>query len=53
MAKKENALGKGLSAIFGDRIDDVLEDIQQGANNEYDVQKFEVSIHDIKPNPYQ
>jgi len=53
VAKKENALGKGLSAIFGDRIDDVLEDIQQGANNEYDVQKFEVSIHDIKPNPYQ
>lgn len=53
MAKKENALGKGLSAIFGDRIDDVLEDIQQGANNEYDVQKFEVSVHEIKPNPYQ
>lgn len=53
MAKKENALGKGLSAIFGDRIDDVLEDIQQGASEEYHTSKTEIPVDEIKPNPYQ
>lgn len=53
MAKKENALGKGLSAIFGESIDDVLEDIQQGASTEYSNQKSEIAIADIKVNPYQ
>lgn len=53
MAKKENALGKGLSAIFGDSIDDVLEDIQQGGNEEYGAQKYEIPVKEIKPNPYQ
>lgn len=53
MAKKENALGKGLNAIFGDRIDDVLEDIQQGANEEYHAAKTEIPVAEIKPNPYQ
>lgn len=53
MAKKENALGKGLSAIFGDSIDDVLEDIQQGGNEEYGAQKSEIPVNEIKPNPYQ
>lgn len=53
MAKKENALGKGLSAIFGESIDDVLEDIQQGASTEYSNQKSEVAVADIKVNPYQ
>lgn len=53
MAKKENALGKGLSAIFGDSIDEVLEDIQQGASDAYGTQKTEIAIADIKVNPYQ
>lgn len=53
MAKKENALGKGLSAIFGESIDDVLEDIQQGAATEYSSQKSEIAVDEIKPNPYQ
>lgn len=53
MAKKENALGKGLNAIFGDRIDDVLEDIQQGASEEYHAAKTEIPVAEIKPNPYQ
>lgn len=53
MAKKENALGKGLSAIFGESIDDVLEDIQQGGNEEYRFAKQELPINEIKPNPYQ
>lgn len=53
MAKKENALGKGLSAIFGESIDDVLEDIQQGASTEYNSQKNEIAVAEIKVNPYQ
>ena len=53
MAKKENALGKGLSAIFGESIDDVLEDIQQGAISEYNSQKSEIAVAEIKVNPYQ
>ncbi len=53
MAKKENALGKGLSAIFGDSIDDVLEDIQQGASEEFHTSKAELPVDEIKPNPYQ
>ena len=53
MAKKENALGKGLSAIFGESIDDVLEDIQQGAATEYSSQKSEIAVAEIKVNPYQ
>lgn len=53
MAKKESALGKGLSAIFGDSIDEVLEGIQQGANEEYRTQKSELPLAQIKPNPYQ
>lgn len=53
MAKKENALGKGLSAIFGDSIDEVLEDIQQGASEEFKTVKSEIPVAEIKPNPYQ
>lgn len=53
MAKKESALGKGLSAIFGDDIDNVLDDIQQGKSDEYGTQKFEVAVNEVKPNPYQ
>lgn len=53
MAKKESALGKGLSAIFGESIDEVLEGIQQGANEEYRTQKSELPLAQIKPNPYQ
>jgi len=53
MAKKESALGKGLSAIFGDSIDEVLEDIQQGGNEEYGAVKSELPVDEIKANPYQ
>lgn len=53
MAKKESALGKGLSAIFGDDIDNVLDDIQQGKSDEYGTKKFEVAVNEVKPNPYQ
>lgn len=53
MAKKESALGKGLSAIFGEDIDNVLDDIQAGKSDEYTSQRFEVNVNEVKPNPYQ
>ena len=55
MAKKENnaRLGKGLSAIFGEDVSNVLEDIQQGKSEVHEDSKFEVDVKDVKPNPYQ
>ena len=49
---KEKRLGKGLSAIFGNDIDAVLDDI---AANEGNIkgQKNTIAIKDIRPNPYQ
>ena len=43
MAKKENnaRLGKGLSAIFGEDVSNVLEDIQQGKSEVHEDSKFE------------
>lgn len=55
MAKKDNGarLGKGLSAIFGEDVSEVLEDIQQGKTEIHEDSKFEVPINEVKPNPYQ
>lgn len=49
---KEKRLGKGLSAIFGDDIDAVLDDI---AKNESEIkgQKTSIEIAKIRTNPYQ
>lgn len=55
MAKKESnaRLGKGLSAIFGEDVSSVLEDIQQGKTETHTDSKFVVNVDDVKPNPYQ
>lgn len=55
MAKKDSTtrLGKGLSAIFGEDVNDVLEDIQQGKLEIHKDSKFEAAVNEIKPNPYQ
>ena len=55
MPKKENSarLGKGLSAIFGEDVGNVLEDIQQGKTEVHEDSKFEVEVKDVNPNPYQ
>ena len=44
MPKKDNSarLGKGLSAIFGEDVSNVLEDIQQGKTEVHEDSKFEV-----------
>lgn len=48
----DRKLGKGLSAIFGENIDTILDDIQQGkvaGVNETTL----IDVKEIKPNPYQ
>ncbi|MDO4702131.1 ParB/RepB/Spo0J family partition protein [Erysipelotrichaceae bacterium OH741_COT-311] len=46
-----NRLGKGLEAIFGNDIDTVIENIQQGKIATNGVEEIELSK--IRPNPYQ
>ena len=48
-----NRLGRGLGAIFGDEVSDVLEDIQQGKNDRFGGSKSSIPIHEIRTNPYQ
>lgn len=43
-------LGKGLDAIFGENLEEVLEDIQSGNT---DRSKTEIELKQIRPNPYQ
>ena len=49
MAKK---LNKGLSSIFGENIDSVLDEISKG-ESEIKGEKLGLKISDIRPNPYQ
>lgn len=46
-------LGKGLGAIFGDDLSNAIEDIQQGASSEVSGKKQEISLDNIRSNPYQ
>ena len=46
---KTNKLGKGLSAIFGEEIDDFIKDIE----NDKDALTSAIKIEDIRTNPYQ
>lgn len=49
MAKK---LGQGLNKIFGENLDSLLDDIQNGNNPNYQ-NKTEIKISEIRRNPYQ
>ena len=42
-------LGKGLDAIFGENLSQILEEMQQDETN----QRNEIKIIEIRPNPYQ
>ena len=54
MSKHDDArLGKGLAAIFGDDIEGVLDNIQQGNTEVQNSSKLEINVNEIKPNPYQ
>lgn len=46
-------LGRGLGAIFGDDVSNVLEDIQKGTNDSFGGVKTSIPVKDIRPNPYQ
>lgn len=46
-------LGRGLGAIFGDDVTNVLEDIQQGNNDEFSGVQTKLAVSSIRVNPYQ
>ena len=46
-------LGRGLGAIFGDDLSNVIEDIQQGSSSELSGKKMDVLLSEIRSNPYQ
>ena len=49
MKKDESRLGKGLGAIFGEDLSNVIEEIQQGD----DSRQSEIKLSEISSNPYQ
>lgn len=49
--EKKQALSKGLGAIFGEDLSNVLDEIQQGGDP--GLKKTEVELAEIRPNPYQ
>ena len=49
----QNRLGKGLGAIFGEDVSDVLEEIQQGSHDQFGGIKTRLKVDDIRANPYQ
>jgi len=46
-------LGKGLEAIFGENVNDVLEQIQQGTMEGFQGSRQNIPCLDVRPNPYQ
>jgi len=53
MAKESKRLGTGLEAIFGENVTSVLDEIQSTSKGEEYGRKMIISVHDIRPNPYQ
>lgn len=49
----KNRLGKGLGAIFGEDVSDILEEIQQGEHHGVGSEKNTFPVDKIRPNPYQ
>lgn len=50
---KNTGLGKGLTAIFGQDISSVLDDIQNGEVETGAQEQKKVPVNQIRPNPYQ
>lgn len=46
-------LGKGLEAIFGENVNEVLEQIQQGAIEGFQGSRQNIPCQDVRSNPYQ
>lgn len=53
MKKEEKRLGKGLSSIFGEGVENILEEIQQGNIEPNNSRRNLIKISEIRPNPYQ
>ncbi len=51
--KKENHLGSGLDAIFGQDLSNVIEDIQNNAEDKGLGRRASIDVNAIMPNPYQ
>ncbi len=53
MSDSRSKLGKGLGAIFGENIDQILEDIEKGQSKEFESSQMLLNIDEIRVNPYQ
>ena len=54
MAQKNNqGLGKGLGAIFGQDVDQIINVIENNAADVPGRKEIEIPINQIRPNPYQ
>lgn len=51
--KKKAALGRGLDSIFGSNVEQFLDDIQNNAQEVPGRREVEISIDEIRANPYQ
>ncbi len=50
---QEKHLGRGLNAIFGQNVEQFLDDIQNNATEVPGRREIEINISEIRPNPYQ
>ncbi|MCH4206381.1 MAG: ParB/RepB/Spo0J family partition protein [Solobacterium sp.] len=50
---QEKHLGRGLNAIFGQNVEQFLDDIQNNAAEVPGRREIEINISEIRPNPYQ
>ena len=48
----KNRLGRGLSAIFGEDVESVLDEIQRGEHEELHQGSSVISLDKIRVNPY-
>ena len=53
MSDSKKRLGKGLSAIFGEDVSEVLEEIQRGSSDIFIGDKAKIPVNSIVLNPYQ
>ena len=53
MAEKRQGLGRGLSSIFGQDVEQYLDDIQNNAADAPGRKEIQIRINEIRPNPYQ
>ena len=51
--KEKQHLGRGLNAIFGQNVEQFLDDIQNNATEVPGRKEVEINISEIRPNPYQ